>query len=218
MMSVRTTTGSDAGAVPETPEPQAVIIPMRFEHVAGAVHLHQRSFPDEPLARLGTRAARAVYRTYVESPRCIAFVAAHEHTVAAVASGVIGPGFVAEVIRRHPWLILSVASAQVLRHPGSMRHLTGLLSGREHPWEGDPTQRFYWRVIMIDPEWRGRGLMVPLVRALLQEARSRGAREVCSATHDYNLPMVWVQKVFGFESRAAGPGRRYYRLDLDKLR
>jgi L-amino acid N-acyltransferase YncA len=73
-------------------------------------------------------------------------------------------------------------------------------------------------VIMIDPEWRGRGLMVPLVRALLQEARARGAREACSATHDHNLPMVWVQRVFGFESRAAGPGRRYYRLDLDKLR
>jgi len=137
--------------------------------------------------------------------------------VAAVAAGVVGPGFVAEVVRRHPWLTVSASAAHVLRYPSSMRRLTGLLSSRRHPWEGNPTQRFYWRVIMIDPEWRGRGLMVPLVRGLLQEARRRGAREACSATHDHNLPMVWVQKVFGFESRAAGPGRRYYRLALDHL-
>ncbi|MFI5396458.1 MAG: GNAT family N-acetyltransferase [Candidatus Binatia bacterium] len=212
------TAASEVGAAPEAPEAQAVIAPMRPEHLVGAVRLHRHTFPDEPLARLGARAMMAVYRTYLESPRCVAFVAAHEQTVVAAASGAIGPGFVTEVVRRHPWLIVSVAAARLLQHPTAAHRLTTLLYRRSHPWEGDPARRFYWRVIMIDPEWRGRGLMVPLVRALLQEARARGAREACSATHDHNLPMVWVQKVFGFESRAAGPGRRYYRLDLDNLR
>ncbi len=194
---------------------EAVIRPIGPAHLSGAVHLHKRTFPHELLTRLGSRAIVAVYRTYIESPRCIGFVAVQDAEVTAVACGVMGPGFLMEVLRRHPLAIGGAAVSRLLRHPTSVRGLLhNVLSPRGVGWEGDPVERFYWRVIMIDPTSRGRGLMMPLVQNLLQEARGRGASDVCSATHDHNLPMVWVQRVFGFESRPARPGLRYYRLDL----
>ncbi len=191
---------------------------MRSDHLAGAVRLHQLLFPNEMLAQLGSRAVRALYRTYLESPRCLAFAAVWDEALVGVVCGAIGPGFIKEVIRRHPWVIASAAATQLLWAPGAVRGVVPFLRRGTDPWPGDPAQRFYWRMIMIDPEWRGHGVVVPLVRALLHEARRRGAREACSATYDHNLPMVWVQKVFGFEGRVAGPGPRHYRLDLEKLR
>jgi len=211
-------TAAARAAVPQrADQPEAAIVPMRSEHLAGAVRLHQLLFPNEMLAQLGPRAMLALYRTYLESPRCIAFAAVCNEALVGVVSGALGPGFIKEVIRRHPWVIASAAAVRLLRAPGAVRAIATFPRRGTDPWPGDPAQRFYWRMIMIDPEWRGHGVVVPLVRALLREARQRGAREACSATYDHNLPMVWVQKVFKFESRVAGPGPRYYRLDLDRL-
>jgi GNAT superfamily N-acetyltransferase len=203
----------------EQMEPGFAIIPMRLEHVADAARLHEAAFPEQRVARLGRQVTLALYRTYVESPRCIAFAAVDGARLIGVASGAMGPGFSKEVLRRHPWAVLTTALARLLEAPGSLRKLAGLLRPGTDPWPGEPARRFHWRMLLIDPEWRGQGVVVPLVRALLEEARQRGAREVCGgATDDRNLPMVWVQKVFGFEIGITGAGRRHYRLDLEKVR
>jgi GNAT superfamily N-acetyltransferase len=196
---------------------EVVIVPMGEEHIAGAARLHLQTFPDETLAQLGQRVAVAMYRIYLDSPRGIAFVATQRTEVVGVVSGVIGPGFVGEVLRRHRWLIFWTAALRVARSPAFIRQLAAIVGRGSDPWEGDCARRFYWRTQVIAPAWRGRGIIVPLIRALLLEAQRRGAREACSTVFDHNLAAVWVHKVLGFESRASSAGPRHYRLDLDRL-
>ncbi len=197
--------------------PEIAIAPLQTGHIASAVRLHQETFPDETLARLGPRVTAAVYRTYVESPRALAFVATHKEEVVGVVSGAIGPGFVREVIRHHRWRILGAVVVSVARSPLVVRQLVGVARRGEDPWGGDCSHRFYWRAQVIAAEWRGKGIVIPLVRALLQEARRRGARDACSTVFDHNLAAIWVHKVFGFEGCALGTGPRHYRLDLERL-
>lgn len=197
--------------------PQFSVVAMRAEHIAGAVRLHRESFPNEPLGRLGPGVATAVYRTYVDSPRCISFVAVSGDKVVGAVNGVIGAGFMKEVVRRHWLLVGSAVTAQVLRSPRLALELATITKRGSDPWGGDTTRRFYWRTQMTDAAWRGRGIILPLVRALLSEARRRGAWEACSTAADQNLAAVWVHKVLGFESRVVGPGPRHYRLKLDRL-
>jgi GNAT superfamily N-acetyltransferase len=193
------------------------ILQLQEGHIASATRLHQQTFPDETLARLGPRVTAAVYRTYLDSPRGLAFVAIHEKDVVGVVSGAIGPGFVREVVRRHRWSILGAAVLCMARSPLFIRQLVAMATRRDDPWKGDRARRFYWRAQVIAPEWRGKGIVVPLVRALLEEARRCGARDACSTVFDNNLAAIWVHKVFGFESRDLGTGPRHYRLDLERL-
>ncbi|HVN86586.1 MAG TPA: GNAT family N-acetyltransferase [Candidatus Binatia bacterium] len=210
------TTGEGARA-PAAVALDAAIVPMRAAHIGGAVQLHQKLFPNETMVRLGPIAMEAVYRTYIDSPSGVAFVATHADEVGGVATGVIGPGFLREVVRTHPWRIAAAAAVGVARSPRFVSSLLEVSRRPAEPWPGDRTRRFYLRMQMVAPEWRGRGIVLPMVRALFNEARRRGARDVSSTIVGTNLSAMWVHKVFGFESCMSGSDTRYYRLDLDKL-
>ncbi len=214
---VRPAGASAPSAVAKTVEPQAVIVPMRAEHVPGAVQLHRALFPNETMVRLGPKVVEAVYRTYVESPRGIAFVAVHTGAVVGLVTGAIGPGFLREVVRTHRWRVMAAAVRSVVRSPRFIGQLVSVLRRPREPWPGNAARRFYFRMQMIAPEWRGRGIVLPMVRAMLTEARQHGALDACSTVFDHNLEAIWVHKVFRFESRAVGSGPRYYFLALDKL-
>lgn len=207
---------STAGTLIANQALDVVIRPLADAHVAGAARLHQRTFPEETMAQLGLRVVEALYRTYVESPRGIAFVATHAGNVVAVVCGALGPGFVREVLQRHYGLILVAVVGRLFRSPRIVGQLAGIASRGDDPWGGDPARRFYWRTQAVAAEWRGKGIILPLTRALLLAARERGAREACSTVFEHNLAAIWVHKVFGFETRVMPSGPRHYRLDLER--
>lgn len=190
---------------------------MRPEHVATVARLHRETFPDELLPQLGPAVMDVLYRSYLDSPRGVAVAATQDGEVAGFATGAIGPGFVREVVRRHWKLIAAAALRAAVRSPRLLRELTAVTQRLPDPFPGDPARRFYWRILVVAPAWRGQRLAMPLVRAILLEARRRGAHDVFSPVYDYNRPSIRLHEILGFESYPAAPGLHFYRLELARL-
>ena len=76
---------------------------------------------------------------------------------------------------------------------------------RAHP------RRFIWRSQAVDPEWRGKGTIFPLINAMLEALRKRGVDEIYSTPDEDNQAANWIHRVLNFEKRGtqlASHGKR----------
>lgn len=197
--------------------PAWTIVPMAPEHIEKAVRLHCETRPDEALAQLGTAVTRAFYRSWVAHPRCICLVGTDGDDVVSAVMGMLGTGFLRRIVRRHPLLIGGALAARALRSPRFVWELAMGTGRSGEPWPGDPARRFHVLTLEVASQWRGHGIVVPLLRAALLEARRRGAWDACTTVEDANLPSVWVYRALGFERSAPNRGVRHYRLDLRQV-
>lgn len=189
--------------------------PLTPEYLERAVELHVTVRPDEALSQLGPAVTRVTYQAYLESPRCVVRLALHDAEVVGAAVGVMGAGFLRTVLRSHPWLIGSALAWRLLRSPRFASHLAIGLQRSGAPWPGDPARRFHVLTLQVAPEWRGCGIVLPLVRAVLTEAKRRGAQEACTTVEEDNLASIFVYKALQFQASSPSAGRRHFRLDLE---
>ena len=191
------------------------IVSLSTEYLGGAVDLHVTVRPDEALSQLGRAVTRVMYQAYLESPRCVVRLAVHDTRVVGAAVGVMGAGFLRTVLRSHPWLIGSALAWRLLRSPRFVSHLAIGQQRSGEPWPGDPARRFHVLTLQVAPEWRGRGVVVPLLRAVLTQAKRRGAQDACTTVEEDNLASIFVYNVLKFQASASIAGRRHFRLDLE---
>ncbi len=148
-----------------------VVAPLRIAHVAAVAELHCRALGGL-LAALGPRAARAFYRGYVESPRCVAFVAEERGVLRGFVLGSWDPGALRrDALRARGVRMLGAVLASVLRRPSLLRDLldgrASLHDGRLDPRAPELTY------VAVRAEARGAGVGSALLAAFGDALRAR---------------------------------------------
>lgn len=156
--------------------------PMRGPDVGAVVDVHLRSFPGFFLSFLGPSFLRQLYHGIVADPTGVAFVVEEGGRITGFVAGTTEPGgFYGRLLRQR---LLRFALASVwpfLRRPAI---LPRLLRALRRPAESSacPSGSALLMSIAVAPESQtgGRGAM--LVRAFLDETRSKGAKRIVLTT------------------------------------
>ena len=149
-----------------------VVAPFRREHVARVADLHCRALPGL-LSAMGPTAAGAFYEGYLASPRCVAFVDAHDGVVRGFVLGSGDPeGMRRDALRANILGILRGMAVSVLRRPSVLRLLVGgaaaLSAGGYDPRAPELTY------IAVREDARGAGVGSALLAAFHFALRAQG--------------------------------------------
>jgi GNAT superfamily N-acetyltransferase len=181
----------------------ACIEPMAPAHIPDMLRLHELCYPTQFASRLGADVLGIVYRAYCEDPNAVGLVSIVDGHVVATVCGVIGGGFKGRVMRRYGPALAWQLGHRLLRDPRLLSEVVRRLAPAWLPdrsgMSGAHPRRFVWRSQAVDPEWRGKGIIFPLINAMLEVLRERGVEEIYSTPDEDNQAANWVHRVLNFE-------------------
>lgn len=164
--------------------------PRDAQGIAGA---HCRQIPWGLLTQMGQEFVAAFYEALIRSPLGFAFVAEQDGRLVGFASGVIDwRRFFREFLRRHPRL--AVTSALHSIRTGRWRRL--LETSRYATTAELPQAELV--SVAIEPDSRGTGVAVELVRQVLAEFGARGISSVRVTTGEGNTSANRLYERVGF--------------------
>lgn len=94
---------------------------------------------------------------------------------------------IAEIARRHPWIVLED---------------DGAVAGYAYASQHHPRAAYRWAAdvaVYVEPAWQGRGAGRRLYQALLELLRRQGMRSACAGIALPNEASVGLHRAFGFE-------------------
>lgn len=139
------------------------------------VQLHLEAFPGFFLCFLGPRFLREFYKSFLNDPQGIAYVACDEASqILGVVAGPLDPGgYFKRLLRRRWWAFCLASVRSVLRQPGNAPRIWRALYYRGESPPG-PVRALLSSVAVL-PAAQGRNVGRALVLRWLNEARRRGA-------------------------------------------
>jgi GNAT superfamily N-acetyltransferase len=189
-------------AMGRRPQPAFAIRSMTEDDVGEVVALHRECYPDAFLTVLGPRLLCTVYESYATSPAGVSLVAVAEGRIVAAVNGVIGEGFVRDLVRSHPLLVAFGIARALVAQPALLRAFVrrarSLMSRPRGERKAGARRRFVWRSQAVAPSWRGGGLIFPLIKRMIQELEARGVEEIYSTPDMDNQAATWIHRVLGF--------------------
>ncbi|MBN2345269.1 MAG: GNAT family N-acetyltransferase [Candidatus Aminicenantes bacterium] len=154
-----------------------MIRPLRESDLEPVVEIHLASFPGFFLSFLGPGFLKLFYRSFLEDPLGIAYVAAGED--GGLLGCVVGPlrpaGYFKRLLKRCWWSFCLASLPALARRPGIALRLLRAVRYRGDAPGGVDSRRALLSSIAVAPSAQGRGIGRELVEAWLGEARRRGA-------------------------------------------
>jgi len=152
-----------------------MIRPLIDSDLKMAVKIHLSSFPGFFLSFLGPHFLELFYRSFLEDPTGIGFVATDEN--GCILGSVVGPlvpgGYFKRLIKRRWWKFCLASASPLLRRPWiALRLLRALWYCGAAP-TGDSVPRALLSSISVAPEAQGQGVGQALIKAWLFEVRRR---------------------------------------------
>jgi ribosomal protein S18 acetylase RimI-like enzyme len=141
------------------------------------VQVHLASFKGFFLSFLGSRFLRVFYSSLISDDKSIAFVSENGGQIGGFVVGSMQPnGFYSRLLRRDWWRFGWAAFPAYVRQPTIFPRLLHAfrMPKQELPAENCATLMS----IAVDPVFQGQGIGKLLVKAFLDEARSRGSQYV----------------------------------------
>jgi len=157
-------------------EPTALIRAATAEDLSGIVTIHQQSFADFFLTRLGASFLRQYYSLVLNYRSGIVLVGESPGALRGFASGFLEPGEFYRLMWRARLTFALPVIAALFRHPSLVtRVLHGVrrIHNTASPW---PEGSCELASIAVSPSSGGNGLGKALIQAFLAQARSRNAR------------------------------------------
>jgi ribosomal protein S18 acetylase RimI-like enzyme len=195
----------------------ALVRPMRAEDVPAVVDVHLRAFPGFFLSFLGPRFLTLLYRSAVELDE-IALVADVGRCVTGFVMGTARPrGFFRELLRAHLLEFGIAALPAIARQPRVALRVARAVKKPSDAQKPPGTATLL--SLAVDPELQMRGQGRLLVRAFIDESRSRDAVRVDLTTDKYGNDAVnsfYLAMGFRLDREITTPeGRALYEYVLD---
>lgn len=199
-----------------------MIRPLIDSDLKAVVKIHLQSFPAFFLSFLGPRFLELFYRSFLEDPSGIGFVAVNGN--GRVIGSVVGPmvpgGFFKRLIRRCWWAFSLASVSALLSRPWIAPRLLRALWYRGDAPDDGSVLRALLSSISVAPEAQGQGVGQELVNAWLFEVKRRGGlgaflttdAEDNEAVNRFYQRLGW--KLGGFFTTAQGRRMNRYLYDF----
>ncbi len=195
------------------------VVPLQPAQLDQVLTVHLQSFPGFFLSFLGPRFLREFYRSFLDDPAGMAFVAVDEQgRVQGVVAGPQSPdGYFRRLLKRRWWAFCLASTGAVLRRPTIVPRLFRAVFYRGEAPSGPP--RALLSSIAVAPSAQGQGVGRLLVNAWVAEARRRGCTGCFLTTdRDGNDAVNTFYQRLGWrlaDSYATPQGRQMNRYVLD---
>jgi colanic acid biosynthesis glycosyl transferase WcaI len=196
------------------------IVKIEDRHLGQIVDVHVKAFPSFFLTFLGPGFLKEFYRSFIQDPAGIGFVAMDSNTY-TVLGAIVGPfvpdGYFKRLLKKR-WYAFCLASiAAVLKKPAIVKRLFRAVFYRGEAPSGPP--RALLSSIAVSPQAQGQGVGQALVKRWVQEVERRGGTGCFLTTDAENNESVnrFYQRLgWKIESAHTTPeGRKMNRYILD---
>ena len=153
------------------------------EHIDKIVEVHMNAFPDFFLTFLGPKFLKEFYQSFLVDDAGIGFMALEDdNALGAVVGPLVPDGYFKRLLKRR-WFAFCMASlGAVLKKPSVTGRLFRAVFYRGESPDSGP-KRSLLSSIAVSPDAQGKGVGGALVKAWLDEAKSRGSKG-CFLTTD----------------------------------
>lgn len=160
---------------PDSDKNFVVIVALGNKHINNVVRVHVEALPNFFLTFLGTRFLKEIYRSFVENPNGIGFVAVDAHS-GQVLGAIVGPlvpqGYFRDLLIRRWWAFCLASIGAVLKRPAIIKRLFRALFYRGEPPPGP--KRALLSGIAVLPQVQRRGVGQALIKRWIQEVKQHG--------------------------------------------
>jgi ribosomal protein S18 acetylase RimI-like enzyme len=171
----------------------------QFQDLNAIAAIHQRSFGDAFLARLGCRFLLQYYRLVLQFPGGILLVAERDHVLNGFAAGFLEPDSFYREMMQNRWRFVWPLAVAAIQNPGLVGRIFSGFRLVRHAIRG-PVDGLACELssIAVLPEDSSRGAGTCLLRAFLETAWSRHAEMVYLTTDATNLAANALYRREGF--------------------
>ncbi|MBW8000403.1 MAG: GNAT family N-acetyltransferase [Planctomycetes bacterium] len=150
------------------------IVKLTNEHIKDVVEVHIGAFPEFFLTFLGPKFLSEFYKSFLDDPMGIGFVAQDVETK-QVLGAIVGPlvpdGYFKRLIKRRWWAFCIASISAVLKKPTAIKRLFRAVFYRGESPSG--SQRALLSSIAVSPETQGMGVGKSLVDNWVEQVKQR---------------------------------------------